>query len=93
MLGTASGQAVEEMLAYAHDTQHEKIIRGLSMGIAMVMYGREEQADTLIEQLVGDKVILPTSVSAISLRCELMLHYAGLHYSVWWNVLHCSGLS
>jgi 26S proteasome regulatory subunit N2 len=28
------------MLAYAHDTQHEKIIRGLSLGLALTMYGR-----------------------------------------------------
>jgi len=55
MLGTANSQAVEEMLIYAHETQHEKIIRGLALGIALVMYSREEQADTLIEQLLLDK--------------------------------------
>eukprot|EP01102_Stenamoeba_stenopodia_P013510 TRINITY_DN4394_c0_g1_i1.p1 TRINITY_DN4394_c0_g1~~TRINITY_DN4394_c0_g1_i1.p1 ORF type:complete len:951 (-),score=235.34 TRINITY_DN4394_c0_g1_i1:34-2886(-) len=55
MLGTASAKALDEMLAYAHETQHEKIIRGLAMGIALVMYGREEEADTLIEQLTLDK--------------------------------------
>jgi len=54
-LGTANGDALEEMLAYAHDTQHEKIIRGLAIGIALIMYGREESADTLIEQLLRDK--------------------------------------
>jgi len=55
MLGSASEKAISEMLAYAHDTQHEKIIRGLALGMAMVMYGREEEADTLIEQLLLDK--------------------------------------
>eukprot|EP01027_Heterolobosea_sp_BB2_P000752 GEZU01001099.1.p1 GENE.GEZU01001099.1~~GEZU01001099.1.p1 ORF type:complete len:900 (-),score=305.42 GEZU01001099.1:245-2944(-) len=55
MAGSASEKAIEEMLAYAHETQHEKIIRGLAMGIAMTMYGREEEADTLIEQLLRDK--------------------------------------
>eukprot|EP00741_Cyanophora_paradoxa_P005709 tig00000903_g5533.t1 len=55
MLGSASGKAVEELLTYAHETQHEKIIRGLAMGIALVMYGREEEADVLIEQLSRDK--------------------------------------
>jgi len=59
MLGTASAKALDEMLAYAHETQHEKIIRGLAMGIALVMYGREEEADTLIEQLTLDKVTSP----------------------------------
>jgi len=43
------------MLAYAHDTQHEKIIRGLSLGIALTVYGREEEADTLIEQMTRDQ--------------------------------------
>ena len=33
MLGSASKKAIDEMLAYAHDTQHEKIIRGLALGI------------------------------------------------------------
>jgi len=55
MLGTANGRACEEMLSYAQDTQHEKIIRGLSIGMALIMYGREEGADTLIEQLTRHK--------------------------------------
>ncbi|CAD6262383.1 unnamed protein product [Miscanthus lutarioriparius] len=54
MVGTASEKA-SEMLAYAHDTQHEKIIRGLSLGIALTVYGREEEADTLIEQMARDQ--------------------------------------
>lgn len=40
-VGTATEKG-EEMLAYAHDTQHEKIIRGLSMGLALTMYARCE---------------------------------------------------
>ncbi|KAG2183158.1 hypothetical protein INT43_006153 [Umbelopsis isabellina] len=55
MLGTASSQAIDEMLQYAHETQHEKIIRGLAIGMSMIMYGKEEQADTLIQELVNDK--------------------------------------
>ncbi|KAI9004255.1 26S proteasome non-ATPase regulatory subunit 1 [Gaertneriomyces semiglobifer] len=55
MLGTASGKAIEEMLQYAHETQHEKIIRGLAVGIALIMYGREDEAEALIEQLGMDK--------------------------------------
>lgn len=58
LLGTGNGEAVQEMLAYAHDTQHEKIIRGLAMGIALICYGREEEADVVIEQLITDKVRL-----------------------------------
>ena len=55
MLGTGSKKAIEEMLQYAHETKHEKIIRGLAVGISMIVYGREEDADALIEQLCTDK--------------------------------------
>ncbi|CAG8448243.1 2744_t:CDS:10 [Cetraspora pellucida] len=55
MLGTASKKAIEEMLQYAHETQHEKIIRGLAIGISLIMYGKEETADVLIETLSQDK--------------------------------------
>ncbi|GAA6007268.1 hypothetical protein JCM10207_001565 [Rhodosporidiobolus poonsookiae] len=54
MLGSASPKALDEMLQYAHETQHEKIIRGLAMGLAFVMYGKEEEADGLVETLLGD---------------------------------------
>eukprot|EP01087_Luapelamoeba_hula_P014327 TRINITY_DN417_c0_g1_i1.p1 TRINITY_DN417_c0_g1~~TRINITY_DN417_c0_g1_i1.p1 ORF type:complete len:525 (-),score=129.23 TRINITY_DN417_c0_g1_i1:54-1628(-) len=54
-LGSASDRALEDMLAYAHETQHEKIIRGLAIGIAMIMCNRQEEADTLIQTLLLDK--------------------------------------
>ncbi|KAI8904396.1 armadillo-type protein [Gorgonomyces haynaldii] len=55
MLGTGSPKALDEMLQYARETQHEKIIRGLSIGMAMIMFGREENADVFIEELCSDK--------------------------------------
>lgn len=58
LLGGGSVQhkkLVTDMLAYAVNTKHEKIIRALGMGIAMIMYGLEEEADMLIEQLCGEK--------------------------------------
>jgi 26S proteasome regulatory subunit N2 len=55
MLGTAAATPIEEMLQYAQETQHEKIIRGLALGIAMIMYGKEDQADSLIARLTSDK--------------------------------------
>lgn len=58
MLGSKSAQAIEDMVGYAQETQHEKILRGLAVGIAMVMYGRMEEADALIESLCRDKVRL-----------------------------------
>lgn len=56
MLGSGSFEAIDEMLQYAHETQHEKIIRGLAVGIAFICYGRQEQADATIETLLKEKV-------------------------------------
>ncbi|XP_048744052.2 26S proteasome non-ATPase regulatory subunit 1-like [Ostrea edulis] len=55
MLGTKQSTAIEDMVAYAKETQHEKILRGLALGIALTMYGRLEEADALIESLCMDK--------------------------------------
>ncbi|KAF9452586.1 26S proteasome regulatory complex, non-ATPase subcomplex, Rpn2/Psmd1 subunit [Macrolepiota fuliginosa MF-IS2] len=55
MLGTAAAEPVREMLQYAHETQHEKIIRGLAMGIAFIYYGRQEEADEIIKTLLAEK--------------------------------------
>ncbi|KAL2827429.1 armadillo-type protein [Aspergillus cavernicola] len=54
MLGTGNIKVLEDMIQYAHDTQHEKIVRGLAMGMALIMYGRQEAADELINGLLGD---------------------------------------
>lgn len=43
------------LLNYLHDTAHEKIIRALSLSIAMMVYGKEESADVIIEQLSRDR--------------------------------------
>lgn len=66
MLGTASDKALDEMLQYAHETQHEKIIRGLAVGIAFLMFGKEEEADVLIERLLADAVRLLFSLSIVA---------------------------
>lgn len=54
MLGSGSVGALSDMVQYAHDTQHDKIVRGLAMGMAMVMYGRQEGADEVINGLLND---------------------------------------
>lgn len=54
-LGSKSASAIEDMVAYAQETQHEKILRGLAVGISLVMYGRLEEADPLITSLSQDK--------------------------------------
>eukprot|EP01135_Chromosphaera_perkinsii_P001840 Nk52_evm19s211 gene=Nk52_evmTU19s211 len=55
MLGTNNAQALDEMVQYARETQHEKIIRGLAIGVSMVVYGMEESADGIIQSLQDDK--------------------------------------
>lgn len=56
MLGTGDNTCADEMLAYARDTQHEKIIRGLAIGLALIFYGRQEEADAVIARLLAEKV-------------------------------------
>jgi len=55
MVGSASEKAIGELLAYAHDTQHEKIIRACSLALAMMVFRREEEAEPLIQQMLLDK--------------------------------------
>lgn len=43
------------LLQYAQETQHEKILRGLAVGIALTMYARLEEADPLVTSLSTDK--------------------------------------
>ena len=54
MLGTGNIKALENMITYAHETQHEKIVRGLALGMALIMYGRQEGADELANGLLDD---------------------------------------
>ncbi|PFH50780.1 hypothetical protein AMATHDRAFT_60431 [Amanita thiersii Skay4041] len=55
MLGTAAEEPVREMLSYTRETQHEKIIRGLAVGIAFLFYGRQEEASDTIDLLLSEK--------------------------------------
>ncbi|EGO30956.1 hypothetical protein SERLADRAFT_364688 [Serpula lacrymans var. lacrymans S7.9] len=55
MLGTANATCADEMLTYARETQHEKIIRGLAVGLAFIYYGRQEEANETIKSLLAEK--------------------------------------
>lgn len=55
MLGSNSLTAVTDMVSYAAETQHEKILRGLSVGIGLMMFGCMEQADEMIAALKTNK--------------------------------------
>lgn len=55
MVGSANQLAIQDLLTYAHETQHEKIIRSIALALALIMCGKEENADALITQLCDDK--------------------------------------
>ena len=54
MLGTGNIKSLEILIQYAHETQHEKIVRGVGLGMALIMYGRQEGADELVNGLLED---------------------------------------
>ncbi|XP_055849637.1 26S proteasome non-ATPase regulatory subunit 1 [Episyrphus balteatus] len=55
MLGSKNAQSIEDMVSYAQETQHEKILRGLAVGISLTMFARLEEADPLVTSLSTDK--------------------------------------
>jgi 26S proteasome regulatory subunit N2 len=59
LLGTTNASGAEEMLTYARETQHEKIIRGLAIGVRFICYGRQEEANETIQLLPAEKVCNP----------------------------------
>jgi len=52
---TLMNGTITELLNYAHETKHEKIIRASSIALAMMVYGKEESGDVLIEQMTRDR--------------------------------------
>ena len=55
MAGSKDESAIDDLIKYAHDTQHEKIIRAIAMALALIVYNAGEAADALIEQLTREK--------------------------------------
>jgi len=55
MVGAADQESIQDTLNHIEDQNHEKIIRALSISLALQMYGKEAQADTLVEQMVRSK--------------------------------------
>jgi 26S proteasome regulatory subunit N2 len=48
-------EVVAELKNYARETQHEKIIRGIAVGLALMNFGQEENADAAIEEMRSDR--------------------------------------
>lgn len=73
MLGSANEGAIEEILTHANESKHEKIIRALSISLALMMYGKEDNADGLIEQMVRSKDSIMRYGAMFAIGCA----YAG----------------
>ncbi len=48
-------EIVSELKNYARETHHEKIIRGISIGLALMQFQQEENADAMIEDMRTDR--------------------------------------
>ena len=55
MVGSKDPGAIDDLIKYVHDTQHEKIIRAIAIALALIVYNAGEAADTLIEELSREK--------------------------------------
>lgn len=82
MLGTAASEHVQEMLVYARETQHEKIIRGLAVGVAFIYYGRQEEADVTVKVLLAEKV----RTSNAYFSASHLTIYLGPNLEIWGRV-------
>lgn len=73
MLGTGNEAAIRDMLTYAQETQHGNITRGLSVGLSLISYGRQETADGLISSMLDSEEALLRYGGAFTIA----LAYAG----------------
>ncbi|KAK4530068.1 hypothetical protein CCYA_CCYA03G0925 [Cyanidiococcus yangmingshanensis] len=55
LLGSGDESAIEQMLEYSRETQHQKITRGLAVGLALIVYGLEDEAEPLIRQMLSSE--------------------------------------
>ena len=83
-LASKSARAMEDMVAYAQETRDEKILRGLAVGIALVMYGKLEEADALMESLTRDK----DAILRRSGMYTIAMAYCGTNTSATRKLLH-----
>ncbi|KAL9091190.1 MAG: hypothetical protein Q9159_001607 [Coniocarpon cinnabarinum] len=54
LIGSGNVDAVKDLMTYAHDTDHDKTVRGTALGLALIMYNRQEAADVLINGMLDD---------------------------------------
>ncbi|XP_065164935.1 26S proteasome non-ATPase regulatory subunit 1-like isoform X2 [Atheta coriaria] len=87
ILGSANQVAIDDLVAYAQESQHEKILRGLALALAFTMFARLEEADSLIARLMTDKdpilrrsamhtIAMAYAGSGNSIAIRKLLHFA-----------------
>ncbi len=54
MAGSGDERAIRDLLSYAHETQHEKIVRASSVALALIVLEQEQSADPTINQMIHD---------------------------------------
>jgi len=85
--GIGEPTARETLLDLAQRTSHEKVTRGLAVGLALSCYGREDESDDFVEQMSShtDPVIRYGGMLAIAIsysgtgdrdRVKQLLHVA-----------------
>ncbi|KHJ75700.1 Proteasome/cyclosome repeat protein, partial [Oesophagostomum dentatum] len=70
MVGSLNSAAFQDMVQYICDTQHDKIQRGLRTGISLLAYGRQDEAESCIGQLVDVKsnaMLRSTGIAMLSM--------------------------
>lgn len=55
MLGIGPSEIIHENLEFARHCEHEKIVRGVVIGLAFMMYGLQEKSEPLIVEMLNDK--------------------------------------
>ena len=54
MAGSGDHSVSKELLRYALDTEHEKIVRACTVGLALIWFRQEQAADRIIVELTSD---------------------------------------
>lgn len=76
MLGQPNERVLDEMISYAGETQHEKIVRGIAIGTALVMYGKRHAASDVLKKFTTNNV--STNVGILLIFQDAILRYGGM---------------
>jgi 26S proteasome regulatory subunit N2 len=73
MAGSGDTALIQELLQYARETQHEKIVRGIASAAALIAYGQRDAVLGLVDELANDK----DAILRFSAMWMLALAFAG----------------